>query len=76
VSYDQQKEWEKLLEDRGRIPYIQYPVICAKCGELWPEFFHVPTNEWEYYIQPDMRDKVLCRKCYNFIVKVINEGTK
>jgi len=32
----QQKDWEKLLSDKGRVPFILYPLICAKCGALWP----------------------------------------
>jgi hypothetical protein len=33
----QQEDWEKLLSDKGRIPFILYPNLCAKCGTLWPE---------------------------------------
>ena len=34
---EQLKRWEKLLNDKGRIPFIRYPILCAKCGTLWPE---------------------------------------
>lgn len=53
-----------------RFPFIEYPVICARCGKLWPDFFNVPDQEWERYIQPNMRDKVLCRDCYNHIKRL------
>ena len=63
-------EWLDKLEAKGRIPYIQYPNMCAKCGKLWPEMFHVPDEEWVKYVQPDMRRKMLCRECYDFIKSV------
>lgn len=74
VSERQKKKWEAILNKRGRIPYIEYPVICAKCGMLWPRFFKVPDEEWQHYIQPDMRDEVLCYDCYQFIKQMIDEG--
>jgi hypothetical protein len=49
------------------VPYILYPNICAKCGQLWPEFFMVPDTEWERYIRINTRDKVLCKRCYDLI---------
>lgn len=67
----QYKKWEQILEKKGRIPFILYPLICARCGELWPEFFMVPDEEWNKYIQPDKRDKILCRECYNDIKSII-----
>jgi hypothetical protein len=30
-----------MLKDKGLIPFIEYPNMCAKCGELWPEMFRV-----------------------------------
>jgi hypothetical protein len=50
-----------------RVPFIQYPNICAKCGELWPEMFGVPTEEWEHYVEIGERDKMLCKSCYDQI---------
>lgn len=70
-----EERWKTLLNQKGRIPYIQYPVICAKCGELYPEFFTVPDEEWERYIQPNMRGKVLCKTCYEYIKDVIDTAT-
>lgn len=55
-----------------RFPYIEYPIICGYCGTLWPDLFMVPDEEWEHYIQPNMRDKVLCRDCYNRIKKLVD----
>jgi hypothetical protein len=60
----QQEDWEKLLSDKGRIPFILYPNLCAKCGTLWPEMFVVPDAEWKHYIEPQMRREMLCEACY------------
>ena len=66
--------WIDALEKKGIIPYIEYPVLCVKCGETYPDFFHVPTKEWEFYVQPDMRHEVICRDCYEFIKAVTDEA--
>jgi hypothetical protein len=54
---------KKLLNDKGRIPFILYPNLCVKCGTLWPEMFNVPDAEWKHYVEPQMRDKMLCEAC-------------
>ena len=35
-------------------------------------FFRVSDEEWEQYIQPNMRGEVICRECYDFIKSVID----
>jgi hypothetical protein len=52
-----------------RHPFIAYVIQCARCGEKWPEYFVVPNEEWNYYIEPHTRNHVLCSTCYGFIVK-------
>jgi hypothetical protein len=64
--------WESALTLKGRVPYIAYPNVCAKCGVLWPEFFRVSDLEWGRYIQIDMRDKVICRTCFDYIRRLID----
>lgn len=65
-------KWEQILNEKGRIPWIQYPTICAKCGSLRPHLFIVPDEEWKRYIQPDKRRAVLCWDCYDFIKQAID----
>lgn len=67
LSDAQIERWIDLLEAKGRLPFIQYPTVCAKCGQLWPDLFMVPNEEWRHYIQPDMRDSVICHSCYDEI---------
>lgn len=73
---DLQEKWEKILKEKGRVPYIQYPNLCQKCGMLWPEMFNVPTEEWEKYVMKRERRGMLCRPCYNQIKKWIDDGLR
>lgn len=73
LTEEQIERWNQILIEKGLIPYIRYPIICARCGKLWPEFFRVSDEEWAHYIQPDKRDEVVCLECYEWIKQVINE---
>jgi len=66
------EKWENILEEKGRIPYIVYPNICARCGKLWPDMFKVFNEEWNHYIEPAERRKMLCRDCYDEITNLID----
>ena len=68
--------WNAMLEKQGRFPYIVYPNLCARCGQLWPEMFRVPDEEWARYIEPGMRTAMLCRKCYDYIKRVSDEAAR
>ena len=72
LSEEQGRRWLEILEEKGRIPWIQYPNICIKCGALWPEMFAVPNEEWEKYVEPAMRGKMLCWECYEWIQEMID----
>jgi hypothetical protein len=41
LTRKQQMQWERMLNDKGRVLFILYPNMCAKCGKLWPEMFSV-----------------------------------
>lgn len=68
------EKWDKILRAKGLVPYIQYPIVCARCGVLWPELFRVPNEEWAHYIQMSERNKVICRACYDEIKRLIDTG--
>jgi len=72
LTEQQEEEWLALLEAKGRIPWIQYPVMCARCGQRWPEFCKVPDEEWERYVEPRIRKGVLCRECYGWIKLLVD----
>ena len=69
-------KWESILEKKGRVPYICYPLVCGYCGELWPGLFMVDDEEWQHYIQISKRDLILCRKCYDDIKAKIDANAK
>lgn len=71
----QWEQFEKMLDEKGRFPYIRYPVLCSLCGDLWPDLFYVPNEEWKRYIEPRMQRTVICRPCYDYIVEVTNWQT-
>jgi len=60
-------KFELMLDEKGRIPYIQWPWVCGKCGKMHPQMFMVPDEEWEHYIQVSKRDIILCEDCYGQI---------
>jgi hypothetical protein len=62
--------WDDALEAQGRIPWIQWPNLCARCGKRWPDMFRVSDVDWERYIEPRERDKMVCQKCWALIVKL------
>jgi hypothetical protein len=67
LTDEQAKRWEKLLNDKGRIRFIEYPSLCVKCGTLWPEMFNAPDAEWKHYVEPRMQGEMLCVACYTQI---------
>jgi len=71
---EQQAQWEAMLKAKGRVPYIQWPNLCAYCGELWPEMFRVPDEEWAKYIELGMRREMVCPRCWRLIKKRIDAG--
>jgi len=61
------------FEEKDRIPYIKYPIVCAKCGANWPDFFMVADEEWRKYIEPNKRRSVICLSCYSEIKTLIDK---
>lgn len=71
---EQRDEWERLLERKGYVPWISYPNMCCRCGLVWPEMFRVSDEEWERCVEPEMRGKMLCRPCFDWIKARIDEA--
>src|SRR5574342_1015207 len=61
----QEAEWSAIEAAKGRVPFILYPNICRRCGELWPDMFKVPDELWERYVQLSERHEMLCAGCYS-----------
>ena len=62
-----EKKWRALIEKKGKIPHIVFPVFCALCGEPWPDIFM--RDDWHKVVPGDLRNKVLCFSCYKDIKK-------
>jgi len=60
--------------DEVRVPFIFWPNVCALCGQLNPELFHVPDHVWRYYVPPRERDKVVCLDCWRWLLDTIDGG--
>lgn len=74
LGEEKEKEWMKALQG-VRIPWIEYPNVCVKCGKLWPDMFNVPDQEWKHYIEKGEQNKMLCNGCYKFIKNCIDGGS-
>ena len=60
--------------DTPRVPYIAWPHVCARCGELQPAPLMVPQEEWAHYIPQERRQARLCQPCYETIKAWIDTG--
>ena len=76
LNKKQSARWQEMLEAVGLVPYIRYPNICQRCGEVNPELFMVPNTEWKHYIEISQRGVVLCRECYDEIKRLIYNGRR
>ena len=74
LTDEQEGVWLELLTGKGRIPYIAYPNLCCRCGLNYPTMFDAPDAEWQRYVEPRQRDKMLCGACYDLIKTWIDEG--
>ena len=72
----QTHEWLRRLNEAGRVPYMIYPNHCGRCGELWPNMFMVPDEEWKKYIPIRHRDEMICQACYDEIKALIDGATE
>ena len=72
LSDKQEQRWLATLDARGRIPYLEMPQLCARCGAKWPEQFQVPDVVWEYYAGPTHRKSVLCEQCFGEIRRLVD----
>jgi len=57
---------------KNRVPFIQWPNLCAYCGEEWPDMFKVSDEEWAKYIQPDKKRSIVCKPCFDRIKRLID----
>jgi hypothetical protein len=73
LTDEQKAGWMAILNKKGRVPFIEYPNMCARCGKHWPEMFMVSDKEWEHYIETSHRNDILCLDCYLHIREIIDK---
>ena len=76
LSPEQEELWFDALDEKGRRPYIWWPIVCARCGGLMPPFFMAPDEDWEKYIDPSHRQEVVCLDCYLDIMALIDAADR
>lgn len=54
-----------------RFRYIEYALLCGRCGIQYPDFFMVETRIWNHYIEPAHRSDVICKPCFDAIVALL-----
>lgn len=74
LPLEQETEWDRILEAKGRHPYVVSPNLCSRCGQLWPDMFMV--DDWPEVIPLPLRDEMLCRDCYELIKGFVEEGRR
>ena len=62
-------------ENEQRVPFILYPTLCRRCGQIFPDLFKVPDEEWNRYVEVRQRRGVLCFDCFSQIRRWI-DGTE
>lgn len=72
LSPEQHDQWFQLCTEKGRIPFISSPQLCARCGSQWPDLFLVQDRVWNYYTDPGLRDQILCEVCFKSIIELID----
>ncbi len=74
LTKEQGEKWDDMLKEKGLIPYVRIPVLCALCGDVFPDMFGVSDEEWQKYVIPPLQKEVLCRVCYDKQVKLFPNG--
>lgn len=56
---------------KKRVPFLDFPLKCDYCGELYPSMFI--DDEWEEILPKIYHGKFLCLECWNFIKNILKE---
>jgi len=75
LSNEQEQLWDERVNKKGRIPYFNFPWICCRCGSVDPHIFMVPDNEWKRVVPRHKRREILCRECFDYMAKCIDDNS-
>jgi hypothetical protein len=73
LTPEQEQRWLEILSARGRLPFVSAPLMCGRCGRLWPGMFVVQDAAWEYYAGPTLRKAMLCEPCFHDLRQKIDK---
>lgn len=67
-------EWELHMMQSGRYPFILYPDICCRCGEVNPKPWKkkVSKEEWQTYVELEYQTRAMCEECFEVIKELTN----
>ncbi len=64
----------KSMIDKGKKDNIKLPEMCYYCGFMGNDLKKINDENWTNKIEPRMRDKTLCSKCYIRIDSLLNDN--
>jgi hypothetical protein len=76
LTEEQEANWFRLCDAKGRIPFLYQPQLCARCGCEWPDLFVVQNKVWQYYTYPIFHEAILCFACFNLIKQQVDKHLK
>lgn len=53
-------------------PYLQYPVLCARCGSAFPPIFWATDTDWLAVVGEKYRHITLCQPCYRWMRRTLH----
>jgi hypothetical protein len=56
-------------KERVPVPFVLYPNLCRRCGQIFPLMFDVSDAEWTRYVEISQRKEMLCFGCFSLIRK-------
>ncbi len=56
---------QQAVRRKGRIRFVLFPQLCARCGVQWPDFFMVPDRTWKKVVPRTHWEAILCRACFD-----------
>ena len=73
LSSEEWRRWKEICTQKGRIPFIDIPQLCVRCGQVWPEMFMVQNKVWLYYTNPELKNEMLCLDCFQEIRQKVDQ---
>lgn len=64
------------IQDSDRIPFLDWPIFCARCGTEHHNFFHIPKAEdCMANFEIRLKHKLVCKPCWEEIKSLVENAT-